>query len=1842
MTYIARVVQLIAFSLAMLGSSIAAADHGGPSHNIFTISLPPTSSTGNYTITWSVNNSAVTIEEKLNSGSYSAVHAGLGTSMSFTNKPDGTYSYRVKFDFCYFGGCFTSYSLPFLIVVNTGSSGGPGSGNDGIAASPVLETPQAIGVTAYSADVTNIGDSVITIPINVVDGMRGFQPNLQIAYSSGRGVDRYNRSIPEDTIGYGWFLSGLPEIRRCVVDQPSGQSISLNSNDSLCFDGTPLVLVEGSHLSVGAKYRTKFDNFAEITVKGTVGDIHFEAKLPDGTLGLFGSTSNGKVNYNGGVDYQWSFDKSIDAFGNEIAVEYFKPSLKGTNYPTRIDYTDAVVEFKYEQRTDASSVLIHTSPQTRSVFLHTIAISYDNKPVRDYLLIDEVVSGSKRLSAVQECGYSILGTNKECLDPIEVSWYQPASTMTGVEFLVDEIVDTLGAETVFQYQTVHQHYSGPTFTELPAAWGSFSLPVNSTYLTTSGARRHVVSKFRRDNGLGAGSYSDIDYAYWGQPITSTKNWGFLGFAAQRVTDTSLSTETTVAYIQNRLDAPHYRKVSRSYQYDGLVSQSANLMSARDFDYETNTYSGWTTGSTTEFPYLKTAVHKVYENGVIRSVSKTVNDLVFTQSLIDSIDTATETGTGVSHSTSLPSVWGDIENISVTGIERTVESESQLLNRDSSGEWLIGFTSTQDITSWDGAKAAPGVTSIYQNAVYTPDSRSLDIEVEEFYPNHAGTLNLKNTYTYDSAGRLENKRTEGTDIVTRNYTSSEFKLDRYIGKTSVQFNHERIVSSYDHRFGSPSSKGDLNNNITLTSRDPFGRVIDMSPEGQPGMSISYNRCTPALCPTSYGVQPVMFIESYRRNSSNEEIIVPQKVYLDALGRPVRSELKSVQGTWSRVDRSYDSRGRLLYESQPYFAGSTIYSTSFAYDNYNRLTSVSSADGGLVAIDYSVSGKRSVTKTTETIVSSIGAPDATSIARHEYNSLGELVKTVEGYSSPESTTTLFTYDAQGNLKTVEAASGQPYSSLTAFSYDESGNIISVDSPDDGLTTFTYTALNELRTSSDSAGRTFFFLYDVLGRTLQRHSSVDGVSKWFWDGQSKGKLSKKENSTYDESYTYDSFGRLESTTFEVTPIGGSVSESFTAYVDYDSYGRPNETTYVGPADRKIIGTYNSNGYLSELNQEGKYLPVPGPSLIKRTLSSDAFGNATYEIFGDLGNSTSKYNVYDQASGRLDSRSAIRQGGQTIQSSDFYWRSDGTLERRVQNSVSGLSGTRTEDFAYDSQRRLKSASASSSGSPTRNLVYDYDKLGNLLYKTSNKAGDLDVTNYGYGAGTAGPSAVTSATVGGVPYTLNYNSVGAVSSYDLPGNTEDRFVVYNSFNQPTTIVVGTSLLDANPKAKEEMAYGPDGRLIAKKTTWNEGGSSYTAESLYLGATERITVNGPNGYSQNYTTDINSDVQHSKINGLGPAVHFVEYVHRDHLGSPEVITDYSGSVVDRMAFDPFGRRRAADWSADIGPAELADLLHSSSTSQSRKRGLTDHEHLDRSGFIHMNGRVFDQTLGRFISPDPFVGNPASGQSWNSYSYVRNSALSRIDPTGFLEESLDEVPGDVDGENAVLKHLQYLIRLSEQSELYGWLEGLGYADQYRGYAFELHFVDQTQSGSFSGDERSPASIIATEAAQADFPNDFEFRQIFERALNRNVAQLNIHASRPNSQYHNEPLGTFILSRRFASGYKLGNTNVETVESNTSAFGTAIGGTRVARVVIWTEPSLSGRNFEQFRNLSQKAGFPTYLVLTSHESYVTQAPFGGGNFARRSYSISGAIRISGSPADRSRGSTCIVLLQQAVCP
>lgn len=113
------------------------------------------------------------------------------------------------------------------------------------------------------------------------------------------------------------------------------------------------------------------------------------------------------------------------------------------------------------------------------------------------------------------------------------------------------------------------------------------------------------------------------------------------------------------------------------------------------------------------------------------------------------------------------------------------------------------------------------------------------------------------------------------------------------------------------------------------------------------------------------------------------------------------------------------------------------------------------------------------------------------------------------------------------------------------------------------------------------------------------------------------------------------------------------------------------------------------------------------------------------------------------------------------------------------------------------------------------------------------------------------------------------------------------------------------------------------------------------------------------------------------------YVHTDHLGSVDVLTDEDGDVVERRSYDAFGQRRNPEW-GEPPPASFGGMT---------SLGFTAHEGDQDLGLVNMKGRVFDPGSGAFLTTDPIISDLSFGQSLNAYSYVLNNPLTFTDPSG---------------------------------------------------------------------------------------------------------------------------------------------------------------------------------------------------------------------------------------------------------
>ncbi|WP_241970900.1 RHS repeat domain-containing protein [Pseudidiomarina donghaiensis] len=117
---------------------------------------------------------------------------------------------------------------------------------------------------------------------------------------------------------------------------------------------------------------------------------------------------------------------------------------------------------------------------------------------------------------------------------------------------------------------------------------------------------------------------------------------------------------------------------------------------------------------------------------------------------------------------------------------------------------------------------------------------------------------------------------------------------------------------------------------------------------------------------------------------------------------------------------------------------------------------------------------------------------------------------------------------------------------------------------------------------------------------------------------------------------------------------------------------------------------------------------------------------------------------------------------------------------------------------------------------------------------------------------------------------------------------------------------------------------------------------------------------------------------------------KDHLGSVFTTLATTGEIISQQLFSAFGQTRTI---YTAGGVALGSMLPPT------EQGFTGHRQMDALGIVHMKGRIYDPTLGRFLQADPFVQAPKNSQNYNRYSYVLNNPMSYTDPSGYFFKAL---------------------------------------------------------------------------------------------------------------------------------------------------------------------------------------------------------------------------------------------------
>ncbi|MEC8325043.1 MAG: Ig-like domain-containing protein [Pseudomonadota bacterium] len=851
---------------------------------------------------------------------------------------------------------------------------------------------------------------------------------------------------------------------------------------------------------------------------------------------------------------------------------------------------------------------------------------------------------------------------------------------------------------------------------------------------------------------------------------------------------------------------------------------------------------------------------------------------------------------------------------------------------------IARTKTVSYTDWDTLHNKPKTITV------TASDVTCSIETKVVYNTYG--LAISNSVEAKAGSGVGNgcssqaKRSSSINY-TKNGTSQD-DAGYFPFKVTNAKNHD-TTTHYDVGFGVPVKVEAPNNLESTTTLDAIGRPIQVAASGQPTQYIRY------LSSAADSNNPTHGKTMVRTKAMGQSTTT---VYLDSVGRELRVVTQGFASEQQIIDKEYDTQGRLLKESLPYASSMSPSFTEYGeFDALDRPNWRKLPHG--LESTYSYNG----------LVTNITVNNERTMSR-TYNSRNWLLETVDAKDGANR----FSYDALGQVLVIQDAKG---AKIKAH-YNGFGHKYKVDDPNNGVTEFKYNTFGELTWQKDAEGVEQNINYDALGRVnsrIIRGGHNPHTANYTWDTRKEGLLSTESANGITRNYYYDHLARVNHT--QITQAG----KVFSIKPQYDAnYGRVKGLEY--PNGLTIAYQYNDNGYLTHTKNAATgyvYREITEMDWASRTTMANlADGQLELSAAYDAESSV-------MLSTEVTSHDRLIHGHEYT---DFDMYKNLKVER---DKVTQLS----KSYQYDSLNRLEQYTYSNSQYGFSETVdYAFDATGNLLKKNDYSANSDTAYRYG-GDSDCGSHLNVATRSNAVCQVTKADGTTVQFTYDNNGNllTGDGLdITYNFINKP--LIVGRNSAQLTP-AISRFYYGSDGARARQERTVNDQlTTTYYADKLYELDSD--------GAWRAYIDDI------AVLSFTPERAHQIRYTLRDRLGSATTLVDHNGEVVSRRYFDPFGRTAnidadpsSFDWETLAADKRgIADFLDSGRN----RRGFTDHEHLNEQQIIHMNGRVYDYNLGRFMSVDPFIVGAGNSQAINPYSYGMNNPLSGTDPTGYVWET----------------------------------------------------------------------------------------------------------------------------------------------------------------------------------------------------------------------------------------------------
>ncbi len=865
---------------------------------------------------------------------------------------------------------------------------------------------------------------------------------------------------------------------------------------------------------------------------------------------------------------------------------------------------------------------------------------------------------------------------------------------------------------------------------------------------------------------------------------------------------------------------------------------------------------------------------------------------------------------------------------------------------------------------------------------------------------SGSTHLFTTHGYDALRRPTSTNTNvGSTLfsyVPWQVTTTDMNGNPKTLMYDAYQNLTNVLEFVDGETGTTTYGYDVLNNLTSLT-DALGNVRTFGYDGLSRRTMAQDLHDSA--DTMFGIWNYEYDFSGNLASSTDPKSQVVNYSYDALNR-VTSE-NYLGGTGTEVSYLYDfcsyGTGRMCAASSTETYTSTAYnvlgltsaearringtgyaSTTYSYDRQGNPTTITYPDGREVVYGYDAGGRISDIRTRQSAGVFSDILSRAEYAPHGLPSLRRFGNTIE---------TPYEYDETEILRLSRVGAPGSIQNIS-YLYDPVGNILTLSDYSSStaakIVVFEYDDLHRLLLASTTAASSTPFreqyTYSMLGNILSKaagtaagsgapntHSLDLEVSSNQYAGITDGSQTGLDFSDAFTLSTWVKFESLQSTDDDILIAKRNATGANRSYSFYST----------GSGSENLALTWWQNGSSENDTESVSWSPSTGTwyhvAVTKSGTSVKFYVNGAQQGSTQTGTYSGVYN----------SVADFRVGADQDDTADDF---DGLLDD-VRVWSRELSSTELANL-YSSPSTFDNGSSLQGSWRFDNAYTDGSGNGNTLTGVNSPVFASDVaytSSSGSGANTyaydeigfANPHAPTSLGNGLSTSTLSYDVNGNLTHY---GTT-----TYHTWDY-------RNRLTALGRSGATSTYGYD------HTVQRTRQSTASSTTHYINKFYAIEY-APNSTTTATTTSyiwqgdtLVAYVETPIVSGITGAP-MTYFVHPDHLGSTNVVTNASGTVVQTLDYYPYGAQRISE----------------GSTSADRQYIGEPYDVTSRLNYL--NARYYEGRRGQFLSQDPThlaVGNLGAirvltgkdqqmyltdPQLLNSYSYGRNNPITLKDPQG---------------------------------------------------------------------------------------------------------------------------------------------------------------------------------------------------------------------------------------------------------